>query len=319
MSFNQIKGQDIAIKILQNYLKTNNFASGYIFYGPSGVGKKLVAKNFAKAINCLEIKNDACDRCISCQKIEKNNHPDVHLLENRENTSIKIDEIRLLQKELNLKPYEAKKKIFIIDNAQMLTPEAANSLLKSLEEPPPETIFILITSELKKIFPTILSRCQKITFLPLTKEKMQNILQKDYNFSNTKAQSLSLCYEGRLGKAVGENFNIFEEKNKVIEFFLEGGYKNNSEFIKFEDKEKFRNSLIFLLSLYRDIWFVKLGLFSDLINLDIKEKIINVKNDYTFLELENKIQFICNLEEYLEQNVNYKLLFNILKINLCKK
>ncbi|MEW6170721.1 MAG: DNA polymerase III subunit delta', partial [Candidatus Omnitrophota bacterium] len=101
MSFAQIKGQDLAITTLKKCLLDKRFASGYLFSGPSGVGKSLAAKNFAKAINCLEQNLDACDKCISCQKIDKNNHPDIHFLENDEFNSIKIDEVRSLQKDLN--------------------------------------------------------------------------------------------------------------------------------------------------------------------------------------------------------------------------
>ncbi|MEW6170784.1 MAG: DNA polymerase III subunit delta' C-terminal domain-containing protein, partial [Candidatus Omnitrophota bacterium] len=153
----------------------------------------------------------------------------------------------------------------------------------------------------------------------LSKEKMKDILLKDYGFSDAKAQSLSLFYEGRIGKAIRENFNIFDEKNRIIDAFIDNSSEDNFEIIKSGEKEKLYDYLLYLLTFYRDIWFVKMGLVRELVNSDIKEKIINSKNEYTFLELENKINFISSFVSYLDQNVNHKLLLSILRINLCKK
>src|SRR4030043_1660216 len=110
MSFQEIKGQDKPIEILKNYIGLSRLSGSYLFLGEEGVGKKLAAKTLAKALNCENATLDPCDKCASCRKIEKNQHPDVHFLDTGATDSIKIEYVRQLQKDINLKAYEGKKK-----------------------------------------------------------------------------------------------------------------------------------------------------------------------------------------------------------------
>lgn len=139
MALKDILGQEKPIQRLKKYISTENFPGAYLFTGPEGIGKSLVALNFAKTVNCLEEKGDSCEKCISCLKMNKNNHPDLHIIDavnNTESSEIKIEYIRHLQEEIYLKPYEARKKVFIIHDAHNLTVDASNAFLKTLEEPP---------------------------------------------------------------------------------------------------------------------------------------------------------------------------------------
>ena len=172
MSFAQIKGQQRAVRILQKEIASLSLAGTYLFIGPAGVGKTFTALNFAKALNCKREGIDSCDKCSSCLKIDHLNHPDVQIIK-PEKDSLKIEQIRNLKREAAYKLYEGKKRVWIIEEANKFTLEAANSALKIIEEPPPDTIFILISETKREILPTILSRCEIIRFSSLSSEQTE--------------------------------------------------------------------------------------------------------------------------------------------------
>ena len=185
MSFSNVLGQGQAKHILSQALSHSRLSHAYLFYGPDSIGKKLMAVEFAKALNCLSSAPDnACGNCDSCRKIESRVHPDFFFLEPTKSTptareaAIKIDEIRELQKKLGFLPYEAKAKVAVVDQVEKMNLQACNAFLKTLEEPPSSTVLILITSNIYKLLPTMISRCQGIRFNPLTPEHIREILQK---------------------------------------------------------------------------------------------------------------------------------------------
>ena len=155
--FKDIIGHNEIIKRLKNIISSGRIANAYVFSGPPEVGKEFVAINFAKSLNCLADTEKPCDKCISCKKIDSGNHPDVRQIK-PEGTKLKIDQMRLLQKQGNYRAVEGKYKIYIINESEKMTPEAANSLLKILEEPPGTMVLILITSMYNALLPTIRSR-----------------------------------------------------------------------------------------------------------------------------------------------------------------
>ncbi|MFH1198999.1 MAG: AAA family ATPase [Candidatus Omnitrophota bacterium] len=166
MSFSDIKGQDSSLEILQGHMKNARLARGYLFLGPEGVGKVLTAKTLAKALNCKENNLDSCDKCPSCLKIESNQHPDVHIVDS-EDAEIKIEDIRNLQSQISLRPYEGRFKVFIIKNAHSLNQASGNAFLKTLEESPGESVIILLSDKPNLLLKTIISRCQAIKFYPV--------------------------------------------------------------------------------------------------------------------------------------------------------
>ncbi|MDH5763587.1 MAG: DNA polymerase III subunit delta' [Nitrospinota bacterium] len=185
MSFSNVLGQGQAKHILSQALSHSRLSHAYLFYGPDSIGKKLMAVEFAKALNCLSSAPDnACGNCDSCRKIESRVHPDFFFLEPTKSTptareaAIKIDEIRELQKKLGFLPYEAKAKVAVVDQVEKMNLQACNAFLKTLEEPPSSTVLILITSNIYKLLPTMISRCQGIRFNPLPPEHIREILQK---------------------------------------------------------------------------------------------------------------------------------------------
>lgn len=179
--FSEVIGQDHIIKTLKNSIKNNKVAHAYLFAGPRGTGKTTIAKIFAKAINCEGYISEPCDECDTCLSISRGNCPDVIELDAASNNG--VDEIRNIINEVAYPPAVTKYKVYIIDEVHMLTTQAFNALLKTLEEPPEHVVFILATTDPQKVIPTVLSRCQRFNFSKLTKyqivDKMKEILDKE--------------------------------------------------------------------------------------------------------------------------------------------
>ena len=178
MALRDVIGQDGAVKILKNAVLKQKAASAYLFHGPSGIGKRLAAVNFAKALNCTvpAEDGDACGNCLSCKRIKGGLHPDVKEIR-PEKGVIKIDEIRTLEEALSLSAYEGSFKVAIVDEAHLMKIEAANAFLKCLEEPPAGSVIILVSSNPERLPDTIRSRCQAIGFKPLSGKDMALLLK----------------------------------------------------------------------------------------------------------------------------------------------
>lgn len=182
-SFSEVSGENEIVKSLKLSLKNKSMAHAYLFSGPRGVGKTTTARLIAKGVNCLNLQEDGepCNECKNCKSINEGRFSDLIEIDAASNRS--IDEIRNLKEKINYQPVEGMKKVYIIDEAHMLTKEAFNALLKTLEEPPAHVIFILATTELEKILPTIISRCQRYDFKPLDLNEMklglENIIKEE--------------------------------------------------------------------------------------------------------------------------------------------
>lgn len=308
MSFKDIKGQDKAVQILRSYIEQSHLKGGYIFAGPEGVGKKLVANTLAKTVNCLEAQLDSCDSCPSCRKIEDKQHPDVHIIESGD-SEIKIEYIRQLQREINLKPYEGRKKVFIIDNAHNLTAEASNAMLKILEEPPSNSLIILISDKPSLLFGTIISRCKTLRFFPIARTELQGFFKRDYGLDDNAAHFLAYFSEGRIGCALRlKDTDMFREKNRVIDAFA-FGRKRGLENIPVQSRENVRSYLNILATWFRDIYLIKIGMpHSELINFDRREDLLRLMSGFSFQELNEILNSISDSIVYLEQNINIRLL-----------
>ena len=157
----KIYGHEKQRESFRTAVANNRLAHAYLFYGMDGIGKKVVANSFAQALVCLTGLPDACGVCSACHKAQHDNHPDIIAVQAK-TQFIKIDDVRLIQEQVSFRPFEAKRRIFIIDEADRMNREAANALLKTLEEPSAANVFFLISSRHNTLLPTVRSRCQKI-------------------------------------------------------------------------------------------------------------------------------------------------------------
>jgi len=312
MSFKDIIGQDKAASILLRTIQRGRVPSSYIFAGESGIGKKLAAMNLAKALNCLgsgqaeesrglldnpealsggpHSEIDACDKCPSCRKIDKGIHPDF-LLISPDSGQIRIEEIRAIDDALSLKAFEGRYKIVIVDDADTMNQYAANAFLKTLEEPPEDTLLVLISSNPEHLPDTIKSRCSRLNFTPLSDEACAKVIEKVFqqqasiNAQGKKKkdgpsktstppdpQTVSLLVRlsmGRPGYAVSGG--LLEER----EWFF-GLLKGmlNAEKDGWSSREEMERWFDFILLLLRDMTILKITRNeSGLINRDLKDYI----------------------------------------------
>lgn len=312
MSFKKIVGQDRTIKFIQQAIISQELPTAYLFLGIDGIGKRLTAYNLAKTINCQKEKADCCDQCLNCQKIENFNHPDVIGITLAEGSSyIKIEQIRQLQYQLSLKPFEGTRKVAIIQEADFLNAESSNALLKTLEEPPGQSLIILTTSNASRIFPTIMSRCQVVKFFPLKAEDIKELLIKEHNLSTEEARILSGLSQGSLGQALRlKERDILKKREELIRNIM---YQDNNfwdnMFTLSTFKVSFLETLDILAMWYRDLLVLKIGgSQSELLNLDKKETLELFAQSYSLESLDKIINLIFEVRRETEQNLNPKLL-----------
>lgn len=202
-AFREIYNQDVAVKILTNSIRRNRISHAYLFWGPEGVGKKLTAKAFAKSVLCLNSEEMGCNECSTCIRIEKECHPDLVIVKPLGKTRlISVDNIEEINNLAQFRPYEGNRRFVIFDAAERIGIPAQNHFLKTLEEPPSDTTFILITSYPGLILQTIRSRCQPVRFQRLHPNTIKELLLKITQLSVEEAKMLSTLSQGQISKAL---------------------------------------------------------------------------------------------------------------------
>jgi DNA polymerase-3 subunit delta' len=324
MGFTKIYGQKRVTSMLKASFNMERISHAYLFYGPQGVGKFKTAVVFAQLLNCANPLNaEPCGNCLPCRKIASGNHPDFEVIK-PDGASIKIEQMRALQEKVYFKCYEGKFKVIIIDDAHLLTREAANSLLKVLEEPPSETVFILLADDLNKLPVTIQSRCQPLSFAYLDETVISRVLRE---LGKEVPPSLTLA-QGSLSKALEmvEDIDYRQFWVKVKEDFgaiKSGGYYELLSWAEklAEGKDLIAITLEWLLVLYRNR-LVQLSLGKEDLASESK-----VKSSVVSSEIENisdadlegcftAIEEINKTVYLLENNGNRRLALEVLFIKL---
>jgi len=216
MPFSEIVGHQKQLATLRRALEKDRLHHAYFFLGPEGVGKRTVALSLTMAIQCRERDYDSCGRCASCDRIQGGNHPDVRvvgLLERKK--EISIEQVRELGRELNYKAFTGRKKIAIVDPASLMNFSAQNALLKTLEEPPKDSLLILVAASAGGLLPTLLSRCLRLSFSPLPAEVVASFLVAQKGMKRQEAGLLAAMTMGSLGRAVSPETQELVERTKV--------------------------------------------------------------------------------------------------------
>lgn len=323
MSFNSVIGQNEAVKILQDEMEKERISHAYLFSAKSGTGKSKMAFEFAKATFCKEEKLDSCGSCINCRKMEHHNHPDFKRISVQEGkSSISIDQIRELKKEIAYKPYESDHKIYIIEPAEKMTREAANSLLKTLEEPPSFATIILLAEDSGKLLSTIVSRCQEIKLRDVGQQKIKKMLITE-GLTEEKAAIISRTAAGSPGRAleVLEIDNYFKERQQIYNFLKDIKSKNTAEIFELTEKA---TSLLkndfpcfnLLSDWYRDIMMIKQDYLEAVINKDYLNELKKVAQNMSQFRIIKNLELIEKSEEYIERNIREELSLEVLFFKL---
>jgi DNA polymerase-3 subunit delta' len=316
MTFDQILGHESQKEILRRALASGRLAHAYLFEGPEGIGKRLIALAVARAVFC--IRGTGCGDCIACRKVDHHNHPDLHILE-PEGKGIKIDQVRKLQRDLALRPLEAKKKICLIDHADCLNPAGGNALLKTLEEPPGDALLILLAAHPERLLSTIRSRCQRLPFRHLPRAELQQVMTDQLGVSETESHILASLAEGSFKKALGKDRQLYLEQRieilKQLTALSPGAVLPRLELAEKlgGQKEQLQEILEIIQAFLRDLLLHKHGRpDSELVNLDLTEKIARVSSRETIPGLLNKLEAIAETRRILERNVNPQLAMEVL-------
>ncbi|GIP36312.1 DNA polymerase III subunit delta' [Paenibacillus sp. J2TS4] len=254
MSFEAIAGQAQAKRILQNGLRTGRLSHAYIFSGPAGSGRREMATALTKAIYCTEQIDDSCGQCLNCRKVEHNNHPDLVWIE-PDGASIKIDQIRELQKEFAYRATAAHTKIYVLNEADRMTIQAANSLLKFLEEPITKIVAVLITENGHALLPTIQSRAQWISFVPMNPLEMSAILKEEGLPPTLVSSAVHLTAGLKAARELAAADWFAEARNTVLQLAKESLTKLPSAMITLQQKV-FKANLAEHMETLIDLWML---------------------------------------------------------------
>ena len=294
--FANILGNEKIKESLQNSVKAERISHSYLFIGTDGIGKKMIASEFAKMILCLDKNNKYCNNCKSCIEFDTNNNPDFKIIK-PDGNSIKIEQIREIQDKIAEKPIISNKKAYIIDDADKMTQEAQNCLLKTLEEPPEYAIIILIGSNETAFLSTIKSRCIILHFKKIKDEEIAKFIREKYQIEIDN-QNLLKAAQGSIGKAIQikEDEEIYSKIDEIISN-LENA--DNIDILKmaeiiYKSKDKINDILEYM----------------NIIFIDIAKK----SNKYA-----NCINIVEDAKKRLQSNVNFDMCIDNMLFNMWRE
>jgi DNA polymerase-3 subunit delta' len=324
----QVVGQSRVVSLLQRSLKQGSIAHAYLVVGPPHVGKMTLALDLAEALNCQGTE-PPCGVCDSCQKIASGKHADVQIigLEANNSAEISIDRIREIQHSSNLPPFEGKYKVFIIERAELMSTEAANCLLKTLEEPPAGIIFVLLATSGGVLPATVVSRCQQLELPPLPASEVENVLSQRWGVERQRAGLLARLSHGCLGWAISaaSDERLLQQRAERLEGLLNiigGDYAVRFAYVPqlvawFGQRRGLVEEILDLwLDWWRDLLLVKLGSGDSVTNIDHESMLVDMAGGYRLGEIRAVINGIQATGEQLRQNANPRLAFEVLMLSI---
>ncbi len=313
-------GHQPIVNYLQTVIANNSLNHAYLFYGPDNLGKSLVADYFIKSIYCLSQGLSPCNSCLHCRQVNKSVHPDVIFLTKTEDKkNITIEQVREARSKIQRSTFLNSHKVILISDAYTLSLAASNALLKILEEPTKQTIFIFLSPTLKNIPATILSRLQIIKFLPVpAKELEHHLIQQGINKNQAYELShLAAGFPGQILPLINHPKLLIEYKNEYKELLLNISTDLNTRFSLIEQLAAQANSassklnskqfLSKLSSLIHDALLLKNMCFDKITHIALKTPLLTLSNKYSSLHLASLLVKIKLTHRYIDQNVNLRL------------
>lgn len=313
-----IIGHQQIIKYLSNIIKADTPSHAYLFHGPSQVGKTTTAKWFAQSMLCESNRSGPCEKCQNCQLIAKNHHPDFNLIESEQDSrNITIKQIRNLQAKITKTAFYNSYKIVIIKDADNLNIESSNAFLKILEEPPKQTIFILISDNFNALVPTILSRTEIIKFSLIKAKDIVNNLNNSYNIEQKKF--IAGFVQGKIGQAFELNPTKIKdiiEQEKIILQMIKAWPDQKINLIEKNLKNDLPILPNYAASLIRDLMLFKIGSIKLITHHYMQKELQKISARVNLTALHKALEYLISWPNYLKTNVNEKLLWqNLFLIN----
>lgn len=323
--FKDIIGHEQIIEHFQNAIKLDKVSHAYILNGPDQAGKKMLAEAFAMALQCEKKGIEGCMACHSCKQAVSHNQPDIIYLVHEKPNTISVDDIRRqINQNITVKPYASPYKIYIVDEAEKMNPQAQNALLKTIEEPPAYAVILLLTTNADLFLPTILSRCICLNLKPAANEKIRSYLMKNLQIPDYQAEISTAFAQGNVGKAMqlagSENFKELKDsavqlmkRIKDIDVYEMGeAVKQISEY-----KMSINDYFDIMMVWYRDVLMYKATM--DINGVIFKEQIYDIKKQASKSSYHGIQEILKALERAkirLNANVNFDIVIELLLLTM---
>ena len=323
--FNEIVGHEQIIEHLRNAITMDKVSHAYIFKGPEYSGKMMLAEAFAMALQCEEHNPDGCMNCHSCKQAADRNQPDIIYVSHEKPNTISVDDIRQqLNNDIVIKPYSSKYKIYIVDEAEKMNPQAQNALLKTIEEPPAYAVIMLLTTNADSFLQTILSRCITLNLKSVKDETIRKHLMSHYQIPDYQADICTAFAQGNVGKAIqlasSDDFNqlkaaalqLLKRLEDIDLYELGAAIKQIGEF-----KLKVQDYFDLMMIWYRDILYFKAT--NDVNKLIFKDEVYDIKKQaatHSYQGIEAIIEALQKAKVRLNANVNFDLVIELLLLTI---
>ena len=332
MPFAAITGHRPLLDLLSRAIARGTLPPSLIFAGPEGVGKRRTAIALAQALNCERLvgsdaSRDACGRCAACTRIARAVHADVLIVEPGDSGAIKVDQVREAIDRTAYRPFEGRRRLVVVDEADALIPEAQNALLKTLEEPPPASVFVLITARPDMLLPTVRSRCHRLRFGPLTPGEVAEILTRDHGVAPAEARAAAAAADGSVGRALADSGEDANEARDAAARLLQATASSTDPRRRLDgakaltggsgDRDELSRRLLALSSLLRD-----LGLMASrandtaLANADLKPQLQGLLRSFEGDRAIRAFATVARALAALDRNASPKIVADWLALNI---